>query len=157
MGPVEVLVIGFPGSQFNGEILPALTDLVERNVITVVDGLLAHRAEDGTVDVIEFEDAGASPEVDALAALIHEARDLVSEEDVDELVASLEPGSSAAVLVPGRGEYGNTCTLVMPACPTASSVRSNAASPSVGKPTITSVVRLKSRSGSSFARKSPTR
>lgn len=99
MGPVEVLVIGFPGGQFNGEILPALTDLVERNVITVVDGLLAHRAEDGTVDVIEFEDAGASPEVDALAALIHEARDLVSEEDIDDLVASLEPGSSAAVLV----------------------------------------------------------
>ncbi len=99
MGPVEVLVIGFPGSQFNGEIIPALTDLVERNVITVVDGLLVQRADDGTVTVVEFEEAGASPQVDALAALVHEARDLVSEEDVDELVASLEPGSSAAVLV----------------------------------------------------------
>lgn len=99
MGPVEVLVIGFPGSQFNGEILPALTDLVERNVITVVDGLLVQRADDGAVTVLEFEEAGASSEVAALAALVQEARDLVSEEDVDELVASLEPGSSAAVLV----------------------------------------------------------
>lgn len=96
--PVEVLVIGFPGSQFNGEIIPALTDLVERNVITVVDGLLVQRADDGTVTVVEFEEAGASPQVDALAALVHKARDLVSE-DVNELVASLEPGSSAAVLV----------------------------------------------------------
>ncbi len=99
MGPVEVLVIGFPGSQFNGEILPALSDLVERNVITVVDGLLVLKADDGTVDVVELEEAGASPEIDALAALVHEARDLVSEDDIDELIASLEPGSAAAVLV----------------------------------------------------------
>lgn len=98
MGPVEVLVIGFPGSQFNGEILPALTDLVDRGVITVVDGLFAQRAEDGTVEVIEFEEAGASDEVAALANLIQDA-DLVSAEDVDDLLASLEPGSSAAVLV----------------------------------------------------------
>jgi len=94
-----VLVIGFPGSQFNGEILPALTDLVDRGVITVVDGLFAQRAEDGTVEVIEFEEAGASDEVAALANLIQDARDLVSAEDVDDLLASLEPGSSAAVLV----------------------------------------------------------
>jgi hypothetical protein len=94
-----VLVIGFPGSQFNGEIIPALTDLVERNVISVVDGLLVQRADDGTVTVVEFEEAGASSEIAALSALVQEARDLVSEEDVDELVASLEPGSSAAVLV----------------------------------------------------------
>ena len=48
---------------------------------------------------------------------------------------------------PGRGEYGKTCTFVIPARATTSSVRSNAASSSPGKPTITSVVRLKSVSG----------
>lgn len=94
-----MLVIGFPGSQFNGEILPALTDLVEREIISVVDGLLVTRQEDGTVEVIEFEEADASPQVAELAALVQEAHDLVSAEDVDDLVGNLEPGSSAAVLV----------------------------------------------------------
>ena len=38
----------------------------------------------------------------------------------------------------GRGEYGKTCSLVRRAARTVSSVRSNAASSSAGKPTITS-------------------
>src|SRR6266508_866669 len=59
-----------------------------------------------------------------------------------------ETESRAAVTVPGLGEYGKTCTLVIPAVWTTASVRSNAASLSVGKPTIASVVRLKSASGS---------
>ena len=60
--------------------------------------------------------------------------------------------SSAAVRVPGRGEYGKTCTFVSRAARTVSSVRSNAGSSSAGKPTITSAVRLKSASGSSLRR-----
>ena len=64
------------------------------------------------------------------------------------LFAAAGTGSSAAVRVPGRGEYGNTCTLVMPGRATALSVLANARSSSVGKPTITSVVRLKSSSPS---------
>ena len=50
--------------------------------------------------------------------------------------------------MPGRGEYGKTCTFVIPTAATAAIVLSNARSSSVGKPTITSVVRLKSSSGS---------
>ena len=57
--------------------------------------------------------------------------------------------SSSAVRVPGRGEYGKTCTFVIPTRSTSASVRSNAASSSAGKPTITSVVRLKPASGAS--------
>ena len=55
------------------------------------------------------------------------------------------PVSAAAVAVPGRGEYGNACTCVIPRARTTSRVRANAASSSPGKPTMTSAVRLKSR------------
>lgn len=99
MGPVEVVVIGFPGSQFNGEVLPALADVVERGVISLVDGMLIQRLDDGSLVVLEFDESGTSPEVDALAALIHTAVDLVSADDVEEFAAGLEPGDSAAVLV----------------------------------------------------------
>src|SRR5947207_11892802 len=60
--------------------------------------------------------------------------------------------SRAAVAVPGRGEYGKTCTFVIPAAAITARVRSKAASVSVGKPTIASVVRLKSSSASSRRR-----
>lgn len=99
MGPVEVIVIAFPGSQFNGEILPALQDLVSAGTISVVDGMLITKGTDGSVGFVEFEETGTSPEVAALAALVQHSADLVSAEDVDELAADLAPGDSAAVLV----------------------------------------------------------
>ena len=67
-------------------------------------------------------------------------------------------GSSCAVAVPGRGEYGKTCTFVSPAARTVASVFANARSSSAGKPTITSLVRLNSSwSGASRRRYVATR
>ena len=85
MGPVEVLVIAFPGSRFNGRILPALTDVVERGVITVIDGVLVERAEDGDLSVIEIEEVTSDSELSALTELIHEVRDIISDDDVEQL------------------------------------------------------------------------
>ncbi len=99
MGPVEVIVIAFPGSQFNGEIIPALQDLVSAGTISVIDGMLITKGTDGSVSFTEFEETGASPEVAALAALVQTSVDLVSADDVEELSADLAPGDSAAVLV----------------------------------------------------------
>ena len=99
MGPVEVLVVGFPGSQFNGDILPSLTDAVERGIIAIVDGMVITRELDGSVTFVEFDEVDASPEVAALAALVHETVDLVGDDDVAQLAAGIAPGDSAAVLV----------------------------------------------------------
>ena len=37
LGPIDWIVIEFPGSRFNGEIAPALADLVDRDLIHVLD------------------------------------------------------------------------------------------------------------------------
>ena len=47
IGPVDLLVVKFPGNQFKGEIAPALTDLVESGTIRVIDILFANKDEDG--------------------------------------------------------------------------------------------------------------
>ena len=99
LGPIELLVVGFPGSQFNGGIMEALTDVVQRDIVSVVDCLLITKDPDGTVGFIEIEDAGANEDVAALASLISDANGLLSEEDVDEIAKALEPGDSAAALV----------------------------------------------------------
>jgi hypothetical protein len=99
LGPIEVLVIGFPGSQFNGGILPALRDVVERDIVSIVDCLLVAKDLDGSLAIVEIGDAGANEDVAALAEMVGEANGLLSEEDVEEIAVALEPGDSAAFLV----------------------------------------------------------
>lgn len=98
LGPIEVLVVGFPGSQFNGKILPALEDVVNRGIINIVDALLVMKHVDGDIDLVEIEDS-SNPDVAALATLVREVDGLLSDEDVYQLASALEPGDSAAALV----------------------------------------------------------
>ncbi len=99
LGPIEVLVVAFPGNRFTGEILPELDRLVGNDTITVVDGLFATKDADGEVDFLEFEQIDAASDAAALSAYLDEALGLLSDDDVAELTASLEPNSSAAILV----------------------------------------------------------
>ena len=99
LAPIELLVIGFPGSQFTGGILPELETLVENGVITVVDALLIMKDEDGTVAYLELDQIDASEDIAAFGRLLVEGNGLLSDEDVEEFAAALEPGSSAAALV----------------------------------------------------------
>jgi len=101
MGPVEVIAVGFPGSQFNGAILPELQKLVDGGVITIIDGLLARKDETGAVALVELGES--EDEAGRLGLLAERIDGLVSDEDVAELTADLAPGSSAAILV-----YENT-------------------------------------------------
>lgn len=99
LGPVQVLVVGFPGNQFNGQIIPELERLVENDTITVVDGVLIRKDGDGTVTFTEFDEPDGNADAARLAALVDQLDDLISDEDVADLAESLEPDSSAAVLV----------------------------------------------------------
>lgn len=99
LGPIEVVVVAFPGSEFNGEIMPALEDLVENDVISIVDGLLITKDDQGDIEFVEISEEGSSPEVAKLAALVGEANGLLSDDDIEEFAAALDPGDSAAALV----------------------------------------------------------
>ncbi len=99
LGPIEVVVVGFPGNQFNGEILPELERLVGNDTISVIDGVLLSKDADGEVTFVEFDEDGANPDAARLAALVAQIDSLISDDDVAELAAGLEPDSSAAILV----------------------------------------------------------
>jgi hypothetical protein len=98
LGPVDWIVVEFPGSRFNGEIAPALADLVERDLIRVLDLLVLKKDSDGTLEPYELSDLEDS-ELGGLRAHEAELAMLLSEDDVAALAAAIEPGSSAAVLV----------------------------------------------------------
>lgn len=99
LGPIEVLVVGFPGNEFNGEILPELERLVESDVIHVVDGLFVCKDGDGTVTFAEFGELAGNSDAERMARAMEQLESLVSDDDVDEIAEALDPDTSAAVLV----------------------------------------------------------
>jgi len=96
IGPVEYVILGFPGNKFNGEIAPELGKLVDNGTIRVLDLVFITKDTDGVVQGIEFED---HHDVALLNALEGEVGGLISMEDIEYAAAELEPGSSAALLI----------------------------------------------------------
>ncbi len=97
MGPIDYLLVEWPGRQPNGEIAPHLLDLVDRGLIRVLDLVFLAKDEDGTVRGIEVGEA-----VD-LAVFEGASSGLIAADDIEEAGAVMEPGTSAALLV-----YENT-------------------------------------------------
>jgi Family of unknown function (DUF6325) len=98
LGPVDWIVVEFPGSRFNGQIAPVLLDLVERDLIRVLDLLVLKKDADGSLEAFELSDLDEG-EIGELRTYESELAMLLSEEDVTSLAAAIEPGSSAAVLI----------------------------------------------------------
>jgi len=97
-GPVEMLVVKFPGNQFTGEIAPALADLIETGTIRVIDLLFVLKDRDGAVMVYELN--GWGDEIAAVFEPIVQPDDeLFSHEDAQSVGVLLEPNSSAAMLL----------------------------------------------------------
>jgi len=98
MGPVEYLLVEFPGNKFKGEIVPALIELVENETIRIIDLLFVKKDEEGNVSSFELS-ALSNDESAAFDELDGEVSDLLSEEDILNEAELLMPGSSGAILV----------------------------------------------------------
>jgi hypothetical protein len=98
LGPVDYVVVEFPAghSNFTGEMAAELLALVNAGTIRVIDILILTKNEDGTVDANELSDVGELGELQALEA---ELADLLAAEDVENLAAAMDPGSTAGVLI----------------------------------------------------------
>jgi hypothetical protein len=98
IGPVEYLIVAFPGNRFRGEIAPALADLVEHDTIRIIDIAFVGKSAGGEVAAFELTDL--DPEVrEGLEKAGATASGLFNEEDLWAAAEELEPDSSAALLV----------------------------------------------------------
>jgi uncharacterized membrane protein len=98
IGPVEYMVVAFPGNRFRGEIAPALEDLVKSGTVRILDLAFVTKDGDGNVLAMELEDVESATGA-AFKQIESEVGDLVNEEDLRAVGEELEPNSSAAVLV----------------------------------------------------------
>jgi len=97
MGPIDYLLVEWPGRQPNGEAAPYLVDLVERGLIRILDLTFIAKDEDGSVSGLELSDLGDGAA--ELSVFEGASSGLLSDDDVNEAAAALEPGTSAALLV----------------------------------------------------------
>ncbi len=96
VGPVEYIIVGFPGSKFNGEIAPELAKLIDSGLVRILDLAVITKDESGQVSSFEFDQLD---ELLPFADLEGEVGGILSQEDIDYAAASLEPGSTVGLLV----------------------------------------------------------
>lgn len=98
MGPIDYLVVEFPGNRMTGEGFPLLVDLVDRGLIRILDLTFIRKDLDGSVTGLEIGDLTGDGELD-LAVFEGASSGLLGQDDLVEAAAALEPGNSAGVLI----------------------------------------------------------
>jgi len=98
IGPVEYVVIAFPGNRFKGEIVPALAELVDNDVIRIIDVAFIKKDADGNTTTFEYDTlddvlAFGFADVDG------EAGGVLNDEDLELAAETLAPDTSAALIV----------------------------------------------------------
>lgn len=96
VGPVEYVILGFPDNKFTGQTQPELAKLVDDGLISIIDLTFISKDVDGNVTVVEFD---AVEELAAFAGLDAEIGGILTDEDVAHAALSLEPNTSAALLM----------------------------------------------------------
>lgn len=96
-GPVDVVIIGFPGNKFTGKIAPAIKELVENNTIRILDLLFVSTDDAGTISSLRIQDLAADlqPGLVEMDVFLPGALD---DHDAQELAEDL-PANSSALLV----------------------------------------------------------
>ncbi|GGK34708.1 DUF6325 family protein [Nocardia camponoti] len=96
LGPVEFVALSFPGTRVDAAVVTALTEVIARGDVTILDLVVVVRDAAGELTEFELDDdldkLGLSP---VSAASI----DLVSDDDITVVRDSLAPNTTAVVLV----------------------------------------------------------
>ena len=95
MGPIDYVVLEWPGRQPQGEAAPLIVELADRGLIRILDVAFMVKREDGTVDSMELADLDG----DGFADFEGASSGLIGRDDLEEAGAALDPGTSAAVLI----------------------------------------------------------
>lgn len=98
MGPVDYLMVRFPGNKFSGKIVPELADLENRGIIRVIDLVFALKDANGKLFITEARDLKGEAAT-AYAELAKNTDEWFYEGDIEAIVASLPNNSSAALLL----------------------------------------------------------
>ena len=97
-GPVDFVALEFKGNKFKGEILPAIMDLVNKDIVRVIDMIVVKKDANGKVTHHEMQEQNKKvlAVFDPLKADIN---GMIQVEDIEMIGEKLENNSTAAVIL----------------------------------------------------------
>ena len=105
MGPVDYLVVRFPGNKFSGLIAPELKKLEKNGLIRIIDLVFVLKDTKGKIMTTEAKNLGGV-EGDAFSEFARRVNEWLSEADIEVFAESLPNNCSAAILL-----YENTWAI----------------------------------------------
>ena len=99
IGPVDYMIVAFPGNEFRGEIAPALAELVEHGTIRIIDLAFVGKDADGRDRRRSSSPTSTLRSARASRRPASRSSGLFNEDDLMAAGEELEPNSSAALLV----------------------------------------------------------
>jgi hypothetical protein len=98
VGPIDYLVVEFPGNRMTGEAFPLLIDLADRGLIRILDLAFVRKDVDGSVTGLSLTDLDGDGQLD-LTVFEGASSGLLDPEDLASAGDVLEPGNSAGILI----------------------------------------------------------
>jgi hypothetical protein len=98
-GPVDILMLKFPGIHFRREIATALRDLVVRDLVRVIDLLFVFKTAEGQVSSTTLAELRSAVDPVFVGLEGQLGGGLLDSEDVEEVAPVLAEDSSVAVVV----------------------------------------------------------
>jgi hypothetical protein len=95
MGPIDYVVLEWPGKQPDGSVAPLILDLVDRGIIRILDVAFLAKDQDGSTATISLDELAPAEFSDFAGA----SSGLLGQDDLEDAASALDPGTSAAVLV----------------------------------------------------------
>jgi len=96
MGPIDYVVIEWPGEQPTGAAVPKLIELVDRGIVRIIDIAFIGKDAGGAVYAAELSDFDGDG---SFAAFEGASTGIIGDQDLEDAGSALEPGTSAAVLI----------------------------------------------------------
>ena len=98
LGPVDYVLVRFPGNRFSGEIAPELANLERNGIIRIIDLVFVVKDKDGVVVIRKAKDLGGKAG-DAFGEFSRATSEWFSIGDIEEIAAELPKNSSYGILV----------------------------------------------------------
>jgi len=98
MGPVDYMVVEFPGGRMNGEGLPLLVDLVDRGIVRILDLVFIKKLPEGSFLRLDVSERG-SKDSDVLNVFEGASSGILDDDDLRAVADVVETGSTAGMIV----------------------------------------------------------
>jgi hypothetical protein len=96
-GPIDFIIVGFEGNKFDGSILKALGDAIDKGIIKLIALGLVVKDKDGKVTKVAVDEAGEAVVAEFAAKYKPEKSDLDAD-DITEVSDLLNENTAAGIL-----------------------------------------------------------